>query len=140
MRVSGRFVRLLAAFAAVPVLFATACSNSEPPQATAGQQGDVTVTPGPDGVQNVTVVATDQFRFEPATINAKVGRIHLTLQIKGGTPHNLNFDTLNSGNIPVTSQGETRSSDFTVSTPGRYGFVCTLHESLNQAGTLVVSR
>jgi len=27
-----------------------------------------------------------------------------------------------------------------VSTPGRYGFVCTLHESLNQAGTLVVSR
>ena len=140
MRVSVRLVRLLAVFAAVPVLLATACSNSEPAQTTAGQKGDVTVTPGPDGVQNVTVLATDQFRFVPATINAKVGKIHLTLQIKGGTPHNLHFKTLDSGSIPITSQGETRSSDFTVSTPGRYGFVCTLHESLNQVGTLVVSR
>lgn len=140
MPVSARFVRLLAAFAGVPVLFAAACSNSQPIQSGAPQHGDVTVTPGPNGVQNVTVVANAQFRFVPATINAKVGRIHLTLRIKGGTPHNLTFDDLDSATIPTTSQGQTRSSDFTVSTPGRYQFLCTIHESLNQTGTLVVSR
>ncbi|HEX5496146.1 MAG TPA: cupredoxin domain-containing protein [Mycobacteriales bacterium] len=137
---SARFVRLLAACVAVPLLLATACSNRQPIQAGAPQRGDVTVTPGPDGVQDVTVRATAEFRFVPATVHAKVGRIHLTLRIQGGTPHNLTFDTLDAASIPTTSAGRTRSSDFTVSTPGRYRFVCTIHESLNQTGALVVSR
>lgn len=139
MPVSVRLTRLLAVFAGV-VLVGAACSTSEPLQAVAPQRGDVTVTPGPGGVQDVTVVANSQFRFVPATVNVKVGKIHLTLRIQGGTPHNLTFDTLKSASIPTTSQGGSASSDFTVSTPGRYRFVCTIHESLNQTGTLVVSR
>lgn len=136
-----RYARILAA-GCVGVSVLAACSNSDPNPADGGapQRGEVTVTPGPDGVQDVTVVADAQFRFVPATINAKVGRFHLTLRIRGGTPHNLTFSDLTSASIPTTSEGQTGSSDFSISTPGRYGFVCTIHQSLNQKGTLVVSR
>lgn len=136
-----RAVGILAA-GCVGVSVLAACSNSTPNVANGGapQRGDVTVTPGPNGVQDITVVADAQFRFVPATINAKVGRFHLTLRIKGGTPHNLTFSDPTSASVPTTSEGQTGTSDFSISTPGRYGFVCTIHESLNQKGTLVVSR
>ncbi len=34
--------------------------------------------------------------------------------------------------------GQTVSSTFTTPSPGRYEFVCTIHQALGQTGTLVV--
>ncbi|HSV67083.1 MAG TPA: cupredoxin domain-containing protein [Mycobacteriales bacterium] len=125
------------------------CQSSQPVQATAPQQGEVTVTPGPDGVQAVEVDANDQYRFIPATIVVTVGKVRITVRNIGGTPHNLTFRDLVAGGpgpaghrvaVPTIRGGAEQSVDFSVTTPGRYRFVCTIHESLNQTGTLVVTR
>jgi plastocyanin len=138
--VSARLARLGAvALAAAAAAVGAACSNSEPVHATAPQRGEVTASRGPDGVQSVTIEADDQFRFTPATVHATVGRIHVTLRTVGGTPHNLTFRSLRAA-VPTTGRGESRSVDLQVPTPGTYRFLCTIHESLNQTGDLVVTR
>lgn len=135
-----------------------ACENSQPSQAVAPQQGDVTVTAGADGVQSVVIDANDEFRFLPATVRVHVGKVRITLRNVGSTPHTLTFDTLTAQSgaaqsgaaqsgaaqpgkvaVPLTRGRAEQLVEFTVNTPGRYGFVCTIHESLNQTGTLVVS-
>lgn len=140
MPVSARLARLaVVAVAAGCVLIGAACSNSKPVQANAPQRGEVTATRGADGVQTVTIDADDQFRFTPATVHATVGRIRITLRTVGGTPHNLTFQTLGAA-IPTTAKNESKSIDLQVSKPGTYRFVCTIHESLNQVGDLVVTQ
>jgi plastocyanin len=102
----------------------------------------VTVTPGPGGVQAVTVSATGQFRFDPDTITVSVGRVRLTFRNTGSTPHNLTYRDLVAGGKPVATAtlpgGGEESLDFAVSTPGQYRFVCTIHEALGQTGVLNV--
>lgn len=124
-------------------LILAGCDNSQPAVATAPQHGDVTVTPGPDGVQSVVIDANDEFRFIPDTVRVHVGKVRITLKNVGTTPHDLTFTTLTDGAgkvaVPLTRGGTERSVEFTVNTPGSYRFVCTLHEALNQTGTLIVS-
>lgn len=106
----------------------------------------VTVTPGADGVQAVTVseAGAGQFRFVPSTVTAGVGRIRITFRNTGNTPHNLTFaDLVEAGKrvaVATIRGGAEESVDFTVSTPGQYRFVCTIHEALGQTGTLNVRR
>src|SRR5712691_5507463 len=106
----------------------------------------VTVTPGGDGVQAVTVseAGPGQYRFVPDTITAGVGRIRITFRNTGNTPHNLTFsDLVDAGKrvaVPTLRGGAEESIDFTVGTPGQYRFVCTIHEALGQTGTLNVRR
>lgn len=142
MPVTSRLARLVVATATAGgcALAGAACSNSEPPQAKAAQKGEATAVAGPDGVQKITIEANDDFRFVPAKVHAKIGRIMLTLRTVGGTPHNLNFRTLDSVSVPTVARGESRTVDFSVSQPGEYNFLCTIHESLNQTGTLIVAR
>jgi plastocyanin len=110
-----------------------------PPPATS-----VTLTPGADGVQAVTVTPTGRYRFVPDTITASVGRIRLTFRNTDSTPHNLTFGDLVDGGKRVAAAtlrgGGAQTLDFAVSTPGHYRFVCTIHEALGQTGVLNVRR
>jgi plastocyanin len=104
----------------------------------------VTVTPGADGVESVVVAeaGAGTYRFVPDQITLGTGRVRITFRNPDGTPHNLTFTTLREGGrrvaVPTLRGGGEDSVDFTVSTPGAYRFVCTLHEKLGQTGTLTV--
>ncbi|MEN3356938.1 MAG: hypothetical protein V7637_920 [Mycobacteriales bacterium] len=116
------------------------CSNREPLKPPPTGPTEVAVRPGADGVQQVTVDAGDDNRFSPAIIDATVGTIRLTLRHTGtGAPHTLYGATVPGLRVPLVRAGETRSIQFTASHPGRYGFVCTIHEAQGQTGTLVVT-
>ena len=116
------------------------CSNREPLKPPQVGPTEVAIHPGADGVQRVTVDAGDDNRFSPAIIDATVGPIRLTLHHTGtGAPHTLYGATVPGLRVPLVRAGETSSIQFTASHPGRYGFVCTIHEAQGQTGTLVVT-
>jgi plastocyanin len=106
----------------------------------------VTAVPGADGVQAVTIsdAGAGQFRFVPDTVAAGPGRIRITFRNTGSTPHNLTFaDLVDAGKrvaLPTIRGGAEESVEFSVASPGRYRFVCTIHEALGQTGTLNVRR
>jgi len=130
--------RLAAAVLAAWVI--TGCGADNPPSAAdAPQSGDVTVTAGPDGVQAVTLVTQDNFRYIPARFTVVPGPVRLTLENPSGTVHNLRFEEGGpEEEIPVVRSEESETIEFTVSTPGEYEFICTFHEQLGQRGTMVV--
>jgi plastocyanin len=100
---------------------------------------EVTVTPGPDGVQAVEVDADDANRFHPSLIKAQPGPVLLTLRHVGkGAPHNWLARDLPGARVPVVRGGETRSASFRIGRPGDYRFVCTIHEAQGSVGRIVV--
>lgn len=102
----------------------------------------VTLTPGPDGVQEVTVDASDSYKFTPSTIEVKVGKVRLTMINNAEqATHSLAFKPGGpEEDIPFLAPGEEDTIDFSVDLPGEYEFFCTFHEALNQRGTLVVKQ
>lgn len=102
----------------------------------------VTLTPGPDGVQEVTVDASDSYKFTPSTIEVKVGKVRLTMINNAEqATHSLAFKPGGpEEDIPFLGPGEEDTIDFSVDLPGEYEFFCTFHEALNQRGTLVVTQ
>jgi plastocyanin len=132
---------------AAGALLAAGCQRRPVAAPPAPTPSSVTVTPGPDGVQAVTVQAgtrsaAGQYRFVPDTLTVSVGRVRLTFRNTGSTPHNLTFRDPVSGRQPVATAtlrgGGEQQLDFAVSVPGRYRFVCTIHEALGQTGVLNV--
>ena len=96
-----------------------------------------------DGVQQITVKAGDDFRFDPATITVHPGKVKITLVNTGaagqGAPHNLQLPSLPAGDwVPLTSAGQSASVTFETPAPGTYQFVCSIHERQGQVGELVV--
>ena len=118
----------------------TSCGQADnPASAESGQPDEVTLTPAPDGTQSVEVDAGDDFRFHPSVINARPGPVSLTLKHVGkGAPHNWQAAQLPGASVPLTTAGQSRSITFTVSRPGDYRFVCSIHEAQGQVGRLVV--
>jgi plastocyanin len=131
--------RLLASFMVGCVLL-PACSNRELKRPPPTGPTETTVRPGPDGVQAVDINVGDDYRFSPSTIDAQVGRIRITLHHIGhGAPHTLLGPAVPGMRIGLVRPGETQSVQFRASQPGRYRFVCTIHEAQGQTGTLVVA-
>ncbi len=92
-----------------------------------------------DGVQQVTVVAGDTYRFDPSTITVHPGRVRLVLANDGkGAPHNWTLTDVPGAATTLASAGETRVATFIAPAPGSYTFVCTIHRKQGQTGTLVV--
>lgn len=133
-------VRALLVGAAVMLLVLAGCT-SQVKGSDGPQKGDVMVSAGADGVQAVTIDATSNYRFVPATVRVKVGPVRITLSNKGGAgTHSLAFKPGGpTAEIPFLSPGDAKSIDFTVGTPGTYQFICTFHEALGQRGNLIVS-
>ncbi|WP_448611299.1 cupredoxin domain-containing protein [Geodermatophilus sp. URMC 60] len=103
------------------------------------------VTTAPDGVQEVTLQTQDDYVFTPSTFTVAPGEVRLTVvNVAEQLTHNFRF-TPDDGpapiepEIPLLTPGETRTIEFTVTTPGEYGFECSFHTQLQQVGTMTVS-
>lgn len=126
---------LLAAVVAAPL---AGCSRVSPRAREQPQDAvAATASPGSDGVQRITLTGDDKFRFRPATIYAKPGRIAISLHDSGRTPHDLVFTAFPAG-VPNVDTGKTRTGVFTVTKPGTYAFSCSYHASFGMTGKLIV--
>ena len=101
----------------------------------------VTATKGTDGVQQVTIDTTDNFRFAPMTIQAHVGKLQIVLTDNGSYPHNISFPTLHATSSTVSGNPGQQKTIFTVtfSHAGTYDFICTFHSSAGMKGQVTVS-
>ena len=92
------------------------------------------------GVQDVVITTDEKYRFTPATITVHPGRVRITLKHLGsnGAPHDWQLEGFPADYVPLTQPGQTRAIEFTAPAPGRYTFVCTIHVTQGQTGTLVV--
>ena len=123
---------------AVPIVVLTAvlggCGGQSDSKPAAGT--GTGTTDGPATAQTFTVHGTDADAFSPATVQAKVGKLTLTLS-NGGVPHNLVFDDKSLPGISVVSGGTTKSTVLTFDHAGTYTFMCTLHPGMS--GKVVVA-
>jgi plastocyanin len=93
-----------------------------------------------DGVQQVTIYAGDTYRFSPDVITVHPGLIRVTLVHTGtGAPHDLQVLGFPADFVPLVSPKGTSTATFTAPAPGRYTFVCTIHQAQGQVGTLIVT-
>lgn len=127
-----------AALTVVALAAVTGCSNRQAAPNRRGHTGSTTAS-FENGVQQVTLVVNDTFRFSPSTITVHPGKVTITLVHKGsGAPHDFSVDGHPTDNVPLVRAGATRSQTFTAPAPGTYRFVCTLHTAQGMTGTLVV--
>jgi plastocyanin len=133
--VHRRAVSVVVAVAAV----LTACSNSEGSVNRRPQSGTATASVV-GSVQQITVMAGDDYRFHPATITVHPGEVEVVLKHTGtGAPHNWQLTAFPADFVPTTAAGQTSTASFMAPAPGRYQFVCTIHVRQGQVGTLVVT-
>jgi plastocyanin len=127
-----------AALAVVALASVAGCSNRQAAPNRRAHTGSATASVE-NGVQQVTLVVDDSFRFKPSTIIVHPGKVTITLVHKGsGAPHDFSVDGHPSDNVPLVRAGATTSQTFTTPAPGTYRFVCTLHVAQGMTGTLVV--
>lgn len=137
-RARGRAAAVLGTAVGAMIILG-ACSNTENPIERRANTGTGTATVV-DGTQHITIVVDDKYRFEPSTITVHPGTVTITLEHRGrGAPHDLQVVGFPADRVPLVTHGQSVSSTFTAPSPGRYQFVCTIHQRLGQTGTLVVS-
>jgi plastocyanin len=117
----------------------TACSNTESPVNRRPNTGSATAT-DVAGVQRITLMAGDDYRFHPSTFTVHPGRVEVILKHTGtGAPHNWELTSFPADMVPLTSAGDTRMATFDAPSPGRYKFICTIHVDQGQVGTMIVT-
>jgi plastocyanin len=140
--------RLPAVVLLAVLLVLTGCNNAEPalPKATRTTGGDVgALRTASDGVQEITLETGDDYVFTPAAFTVAPGQVRLTVRNTAAQlTHNFRFSAGKgpaeiTEQIPVLAPGETKTIQFTVTTPGDYPFECTFHAALGQVGTMTVS-
>jgi plastocyanin len=91
------------------------------------------------GIQDVVITTGDNYRFAPSTITVHPGKVRITLQHKGnGAPHDWQLQGFPAAAVPLISSGQTKSVEFMAPAPGTYTFICSIHVTQGQTGTLVV--
>ena len=119
-------------------LVVTACSGS-----TSGAQGAASAkgTTSAHGVQQVTIHATNGFRFSPSTVTAHTGKLRITLVDDGSYPHNISFPTMHLTSSTVSGNPGQDTTTLTVALPraGTYSFFCSFHSSAGMKGQIKVS-
>ena len=134
--------RFLALALALPL--ATACGGSSGHSAT-GQMSSggaaVNAMKGSDGVQQISINTTDQFRFAPMTIRAHVGKLRITLTDHGAYPHNISFPSLHTTSSTVSGNPGQQQTTITITFThtGSYEFLCTFHSSAGMKGHVTVT-
>ena len=122
------------------------CGNPpDPPELErANTAGEVSV--GPYGLQSITLVSSDDYRFVPAEFTVEPGQVSVTLENAAAQlTHSLVYPPgRNPGeiaeSIPVVAPSEVDTLEFTVSAPGEYVFICSFHESLGHTGVMTVEQ
>lgn len=103
-----------------------------------GSPGQLVATPKIEGgTQVFTVVGTSSLQFSPKELRARPGTIRVDFSVEDGPPHNFVVDGVDGARTRILRPGEKASTTFTVTRPGSYPFVCTIHPSMN--GTLEVT-
>lgn len=97
-----------------------------------------TLTPSvSDGVQVFGVVGQVDQTFSARELVARPGTIRVDFSVpKGSAPHNFVIETIPGATTRILPAGKSQSITFTVSRPGRYEVVCTLHRGMT--ATLVI--
>jgi uncharacterized cupredoxin-like copper-binding protein len=121
------FVLLLPAL----LLLAAACAPAAAPAAGAA--------PAP---QQVTVTASDDFRFNPSTITVKAGQpLQVTFQNGGQIQHDFTVQQGLAKPVTILEDGaKSGSTTLTFDKPGTYKFFCSQpgHDQLGMHGTITV--
>ncbi|MCK9895165.1 cupredoxin domain-containing protein [Frankia sp. AgB32] len=95
-------------------------------------------TDGADGVQVFAVTGLPSMKFSASELVAKPGRIRVDFSVAAGSaPHNFVVPTIPGANTKIVSAGDKQSVTFTVTKPGDYQVVCTLHP--NMTATLKIT-
>ena len=94
-------------------------------------------TAGAADAQTATVDTTDKLVFVPDTVNARVGKVTLTVTNSGRIPHNLHFDEGALGKTGTVDGKESEPLEITFDKAGTFTFVCTFHPGMD--GKVVVS-
>lgn len=84
----------------------------------------------------VNVGETDDLKFAPTTVTAKVGDV-IQWKNNGTAVHNVVFDNQQVPSSESMNQGDTFEVKFTK--PGTYSYVCKFHEANNMRGTVTVT-
>lgn len=125
--------------AAVVALLLAACGSGPAGRPHAGNETATVV----NGVQQVTITTGPDLRFHPATFTVHPGKVRISLvnnpQNGAGPPHDLKVNAYPKDYVPLTQPGETGSVTFTAPKPGSYRFICTIHVTQGQTGTMVVT-
>lgn len=133
-----KFTFVLIGVLALTVVVTSACSgasasSSAPPAAA---------TTAADGTQQITVSVSNSMSFEPSNIAVRAGQpVQLTLTNTGETAHDFTLKEGVSQPVKVSVQGgETASGTFTIATPGRYSFECSMpgHALAGMKGSITV--
>lgn len=121
------------------------CSTPPEPQEPDRENAAGEVSVGPDGVQSITLVSSDDYRFVPAMFTVMPGQVRITLDNAAvQLTHSLAFPPGRSPSniaesIPVAAPSESDTIEFSISTPGEYAFVCSFHEALGHTGVMTVA-
>jgi uncharacterized cupredoxin-like copper-binding protein len=123
--------RLLLLAAAVVLLVASACASTAAPTAGAAV---------PAG--ELTVVGTDDFRFNPSTITVQAGEpLEVTFQNGGEILHDFTVQQGLSKPVNILEDGgKSGSATVTFGKAGSYKFYCSQpgHDQLGMHGTITV--
>ena len=138
-----RLTQSLTLVVALPLTLMTACSGASGRNTSTAPSAGAAVraTGGPDGLEQVTIDATDNFRFAPATIQAHVGKLRIVLTDTGSYPHNISFPALHDTSATVSGNPGQQQTTLTVTLTrkGSYDFFCTYHSSAGMKGRVTVT-
>ncbi|MDQ3476742.1 MAG: plastocyanin/azurin family copper-binding protein [Actinomycetota bacterium] len=144
-RRGGRRRPLAALLVVVLAVLVSGCSGTPEPQEPGPGDAPGEVTVGPDGVQSITLVSSDDYRFVPAMFSVLPGQVRVTLDnLAVQLTHSLAFPPGRSPSdiaesIPVVAPSESDTIEFSISTPGEYAFICSFHEALGHTGVMTVA-
>ena len=129
----SKLYRGLGALALGTALVLTGCSGS-------GNNTPAGPTAAP--AANFSVGALDTFKFDPPTLEAKVGeQVTVTLDNKGVLEHNFVIDELSVNVGPIAGGQKSTPATFTPTAAGTYTFYCNVpgHKEAGMTGTLTVT-
>jgi plastocyanin len=138
--ISSRVSVLVRVGCAAALLTLGACSNTQSPINRTPQSGTATAT-DVNGVQHITLLVGDDYRFHPSTFYVRTGKVDLTLKHTGtGAPHDFEVNGFPGDYVGQVHAGQSVSGTFSAPSPGRYQFVCTIHTRQGMVGTMIVTR
>ncbi|WP_175084883.1 plastocyanin/azurin family copper-binding protein [Candidatus Frankia nodulisporulans] len=120
----------------VAALGLAGCGGKGGPSASQGPT--LAAQPGPGGVQVFAVSGLPSMTFSASELVAKPGKIRVDFSVPAGSaPHNFVIPRVNGAFTRIVSAGNSQSVTFTVTEPGSYQIVCTIHA--NMTATLKIT-